>query len=214
MQKGVAKDKPTYACAPSGESEARVLFRVVSEDKLYEYLSSQDFFCYSLVNGVKSREKSGEYVLQKDGYYFYLTVGNWYEEDVVWGALQRMSLKCLAYENGNCIAEGMVPVPFYAESFLIPSRMEKRENGYFCSWANTVGLHNFGDVVSFYSGPNGEFVKVEEEEQKLIFRVRSPKNASGTKGGDWSQDIGELKVTEDGILICPYEFNRIEGEWN
>lgn len=182
-----------------------IWFDTKNRSELFDAIKTMDCFAYSLTDGKKTKEESDQYVLIKDGVYFYLS-GEWDNVNEYYAVC--LSRGVLTYEKDDDNVEkyisGDFPFPKICKTCSLGLNLESLESDtYFCPWNHTIGLNSFEDLTAFYSGSNSSYVKVDETNKIIYIRPKeeSRKLPDFVLEGDWLDYIGKMTVSDEGITI-------------
>ena len=105
--------------------------------------------------------------------------------------------------TGETIDGGEFPLPKICDGIWPSQNLDTREDEYFCPWDETIGLSCFEDLIVFYSGPNSDYVKIDEENETIYLRPRSRARAlpDFILEARWLDYIGKMTVDEEGIYL-------------
>ncbi len=179
-------------------------FTVNNPNEFFTFLKDQSCYLYSVVDGKRSHEISDLYVLNLNGYYFFLKGSS--EDEEYTFAISRGVVTFVSEEEDFPVNSDF-PFPVQPRENLMmdsdSSKFEKSEQGYFCPWSKMMGISTFEDLLQFYSDVYADYVITDIENNTIYFRLKGETKQlpEFVLEGEWTDYIGKMMVVDEGVYV-------------
>lgn len=169
-------------------------FELESDFNTFDKALHSDYFAFTIDDGVNIGKKYGDtMVFLKDGHYFAMLI----DDDMINARLVELISVIVANDAVFGQRWFYFTFPFvYHRSFSQYMLFEEGETELNVPWCDTLGMHSFDDVKTFYTYTGADYFMIDEEEQAVLLKFY--------EWGGWTDRyMMRVQATEEGLTVTP-----------